>query len=247
MNYAKHYETLIDKHGSKAKPDTYSELHHILPKCLGGGEEESNLVYLSAEAHYVAHQLLVKINPEHYGVSYAAMLMTRIGRGKGNGRACNKYYAWLKKRFSKLQSMIMKEWLKENGNPSTRADVKKLRSAAWSGENNPCYGKPNWKAIEAASKVTKGKKLKPEHATKVSSSIAKWHRDNPERHPMKDPQILAKAVASRRATYERKKEQGLLNPIRAICVECGMESTIGNIIKHQKSKNHHGIERKNRE
>ena len=94
MNYAKHYESLINKHGSVVKPKEYAERHHIVPKCLGGLDEESNLIYLSAEAHYVAHQLLVKINPTHYGLSYAAMLMTRVG--KGTKRVNNKYYSWLK-------------------------------------------------------------------------------------------------------------------------------------------------------
>lgn len=107
MDYLNHYNLLISKHGSIEKPSGYSERHHILPKCLGGSDEANNLVYLSAEAHYVAHQLLVKMNPRHYGISYAAMLMTRVGNGKGNGRVSNKYYAWLKNKFSKLQSTMI--------------------------------------------------------------------------------------------------------------------------------------------
>ena len=79
MNYARHYDLLIQKHGSAVKPKVYSERHHIVPKCLGGTDKESNLIYLSAEAHYVSHQLLVKMYPNHQGLSYAAMLMTRVG------------------------------------------------------------------------------------------------------------------------------------------------------------------------
>lgn len=205
MNYAKHYQLLISKYGSVGKPEGYSERHHILPRCLGGGDEESNLIYLSAEAHYVAHQLLVRMNPDNYGVSYAAMLMTRIGHGKGNGRAGNRYYAWLKKRFSKLQSLMMKEWLKENANPSTRADVKKKRSAAWSGEKNPSYGKPNWKSIEAAARATRGKPQSEEHKRRKSEAIAAYWRANPDKHPMKNPETVAKAAASRKATHARKR------------------------------------------
>ena len=58
MDYQKHYEQLIAKHGSRDKPDGYSERHHILPKSMGGSDEASNLVYLSAKAHFVAHHLL---------------------------------------------------------------------------------------------------------------------------------------------------------------------------------------------
>lgn len=126
MNYQNHYCLLIKKYGSLTKPDQYSERHHILPRCLGGSDDGSNLVYLSAEAHYVAHQLLVKMNPDHYGVSYAAMLMTRTGNGKGNGRSKNKHYSWLKERFSRLNGVRMSEHMKTN-NPSQLPHVKEMR------------------------------------------------------------------------------------------------------------------------
>lgn len=203
MNYARHYELLIQKHGSVTKPKWYAERHHIVPKCLGGPDEESNLIYLSAEAHYVAHQLLVKMNPEHHGLSYAAMLMTRVGRS--DARVSNKYYSWLKRKYSKVQSVIMKEWLKENGNPSQREDVKIKRREAWLGEKNPSYGKPNWKSIEAATNATRGKKQSKEHNRKKSEAIKKWHEENKDKHPMKNPETLAKAIASRKATAERKR------------------------------------------
>ena len=132
MNYSEHYIALITKYGRAFKPEGYSERHHIIPRCLGGGEEESNLIYLSAEAHYVAHQLLVKIHPGHYGVSYAAMLMTRIGNGKGNGRASNKYYAWLKKRFSELNAVRVSAHMKGNTHllGHTHSEESKLRMSA---------------------------------------------------------------------------------------------------------------------
>jgi len=58
MNYEKAYLNLLKKHGSEHKPKGYSERHHILPKCMGGSDENDNLIYLSARAHYVAHALL---------------------------------------------------------------------------------------------------------------------------------------------------------------------------------------------
>lgn len=43
------------------KLDYYSERHHILPKSLGGGNEESNLVDLTYREHFLVHWLLTKI------------------------------------------------------------------------------------------------------------------------------------------------------------------------------------------
>lgn len=203
MNYVKHYCNLIERARNRNSLIGYSERHHILPRCLGGSDDESNLVTLTAREHFVAHQLLVKLHPEHVGISYAAMLMTRLGQG--NGRVSNRYYDWLKSRYSKLQSIMMKEWLKEHGNPSEREDVKRKRREAWLGEKNPSFGNPNWKAIKAASEAIRGKPQNEEHSKKISDSIKKWHENNQDKHPMKNPETLAKAVASRRATYLKKK------------------------------------------
>jgi len=61
MDYKKHYDKLIEKHGIEEKPCYYSERHHVVPKCMGGSDELSNLVYLKPKAHFTAHFLLWKI------------------------------------------------------------------------------------------------------------------------------------------------------------------------------------------
>ena len=39
----------------------YVEKHHIIPKCIGGSDESSNLAYLTAKEHFVCHHLLTKM------------------------------------------------------------------------------------------------------------------------------------------------------------------------------------------
>jgi len=58
MDYKKHYQSLIKKHGNKEKPEFYVERHHIIPKCIGGSDKENNLVYLTPKAYFTAHFLL---------------------------------------------------------------------------------------------------------------------------------------------------------------------------------------------
>ena len=70
-------------------------MHHIIPRCLGGSNEKENLVALTPEEHYVAHQLLVKIYPDNSSLTYAALKMV-------HGRSNNKWYGWLKKRYQKI-------------------------------------------------------------------------------------------------------------------------------------------------
>lgn len=50
--------------------------HHILPRCLGGTDEEENLISLSYTDHAKAHVLLAKAYPNNLSLSHAAYLMT---------------------------------------------------------------------------------------------------------------------------------------------------------------------------
>lgn len=65
MNYGCVYEALIEKRRKKPlnRDAVYCERHHFIPRCMGGGNEAWNLVYLTAKEHFVAHHLLHKINP----------------------------------------------------------------------------------------------------------------------------------------------------------------------------------------
>lgn len=203
MDYSRAYDNLMTRAQERERPEGYAESHHILPRCMKGPDVAANRVWLTAREHYVAHQLLVKIHPGHHGLLYAAMMMTR--RGRSQGRVGNRYYAWLKARYSESQSVLMKERLRIHGNPSQREDVKELRRQAWSGEKNPSYGRPNLEQIEALAAAKRGKSHADSHSKAISSSISRWHAQNPDRHPMKNPETVAKAVASRRKTWLAKK------------------------------------------
>lgn len=59
----------------------YSEWHHILPRSLGGGDEDKNLVELTYREHFLAHWLLTKIHTEGRGrraMVYALMCMGTV-------------------------------------------------------------------------------------------------------------------------------------------------------------------------
>ena len=99
MNYQKHYDLLCERARTR-QLDSYTEKHHIIPKCMGGTDESDNLVALTPEEHYVAHQLLVKIYPSHSGLVWAAMQMTWHSVSKK--RINNKLHGWLKRKNQKL-------------------------------------------------------------------------------------------------------------------------------------------------
>jgi len=97
MNYQQIYSDIINRGILRKSIIGYSEIHHIVPKCLGGVNTADNLVKLTPEEHYVCHQLLVKLYPKNKKLMYAARMMCV---SRPNTKRSNKLYGWLKRRNS---------------------------------------------------------------------------------------------------------------------------------------------------
>lgn len=59
--YTNWYFSIISNAKSRTCLEGYSELHHIIPKSLGGSNDPSNLARLSAREHFICHLLLPKM------------------------------------------------------------------------------------------------------------------------------------------------------------------------------------------
>lgn len=96
------YQIYYDKLIARAKNrviDSYTEKHHIIPKCMGGSNKRENLVNLTAREHFIAHQLLVKINPSNSKLIFAVKAMCMYSSQNGEHRVNNRMYGWLRKKF----------------------------------------------------------------------------------------------------------------------------------------------------
>ena len=52
-------KNIIDSRGRFGVPSgVYKERHHIIPKCMGGSDDEDNLIDFNAREHYNAHKIL---------------------------------------------------------------------------------------------------------------------------------------------------------------------------------------------
>jgi hypothetical protein len=81
MDYIKHYEALCYGRQSleRSKQEgEYYELHHILPRSLGGSNTQENLVLLTAREHYIAHLLLYNIYKKVGGVALRKMAFALV-------------------------------------------------------------------------------------------------------------------------------------------------------------------------
>jgi hypothetical protein len=127
MNYTNHYNLLIERAKTRVL-DGYSEQHHIVPRCMGGSEDKSNLVRLTAEEHFVAHQLLAKMYPHNVGLIFAVLAM--------GARINNKRYGWVRRRFAEKMSAIDRSGWKSK-KPHSESHKKKIAESvkkSWESE-----------------------------------------------------------------------------------------------------------------
>lgn len=96
MNYTKIYESFILDRQGKPAPDGYAELHHILPRSLGGSNKSENLIKLTSGDHLFAHLLLAKI----FGGKMWCALNLMVICGKYKGRTSRLFYDTVRRRHS---------------------------------------------------------------------------------------------------------------------------------------------------
>ena len=81
--YTNWYNNIITTAQARTLPkNIYIERHHIIPRSLGGNNEQSNLVKLTAREHFVCHLLLTKmtIGRMRYKMSKALTMIMSIRR-----------------------------------------------------------------------------------------------------------------------------------------------------------------------
>lgn len=86
MQYNKIYTNIIER-AKYRQLKGYSEKHHIIPRCLGGTDDKSNIVTLTYREHFLCHKLLCKIYPGNLKLICAISFM--IYSSKKNKRLIN--------------------------------------------------------------------------------------------------------------------------------------------------------------
>ena len=83
--YQKWYDHLIDRARNRTI-EGYVERHHIVPRSLGGTNEKSNLVALTAREHLIAHMLLPRFVENKAPMWQAVWMMMNTQGRKLTGR-----------------------------------------------------------------------------------------------------------------------------------------------------------------
>lgn len=169
MDYAAHYERLIARARGRVLTG-YKERHHVLPKCMGGGNEPSNLVDLTPEEHYVAHQLLVKMHPSVNGLVLSAIRMARQCTS-------NKAYGWLRRRYAKWRTgraatadTRVRMSLGQTGRKHKQETKDKIRAANLRNGNMPRMTDERRRELAAKTRGIKRAPFTAEHRAKIGAS-----------------------------------------------------------------------------
>lgn len=109
MNYTKIYNNIINNRKDNV-PVGYTENHHIIPRCLGGTDDRSNLVRLTAKEHFICHLLLTKMyakgSNEYYKMVHAFLMMLVISTTNKRRYITSKKYEQLKCNRSVIMSTL---------------------------------------------------------------------------------------------------------------------------------------------
>lgn len=129
----------------------YKEKHHILPRCLGGKDNQENLVELTAREHFIVHMLLCKftVGQAKYKMAYAFHAMCKLK---------NKYHNRKYITNSKLAEKFRIQFNKALIGRKLPEYVKEKIANSLKGEKSFWYGKQHTQETkDKMSKKAKGK------------------------------------------------------------------------------------------
>ena len=168
-NKYKQWHDNIIARGKKRKLIGYKEVHHILPKSLGGSNDKSNLVELTAREHFIVHMLLCKftIGQAKMKMSYGFHAMCKL-KNKFHNR---EYVA-----NSKLAEKFRIEFNKALIGRKLPKYVKEKIANSLKGKNSFWFGKKHTQETkDKMSKKAKGRKnaLGMKHTENAKQKMSK--------------------------------------------------------------------------
>jgi hypothetical protein len=240
--YSKTYFNIITR--AKLREVTgYTESHHIVPRCMGGLNDNDNLVSLTAREHLICHMLLPHMvsSTEYKSKLYHACGMMVCGNKHGR-----KYTS---RQFERARLYHSKgNTLRQTGLKMNLSDSERLRRSAVMKEarKHRSYGPLSQTAKENISKGLLGNiphnKGKPANRitckhcnTSIGgeSNFARWHGDNCKLNPNRK--------TDKNKLFSESQKKSFLNKPRAPnpkyeCSHCSrMIGGLNNLAKHQSS------------
>ena len=160
--YTVWYYNIIARANQRVNQEGYFEKHHIIPRSLGGSNEVSNLVKLTAKEHFICHMLLPKMTSgdNRSKMIRAAWMIATMGNKYQNRQLVK----------SRKYCLLKEQWLK-HGNlhkPKTEEHKQKLRA-------------PKTDEHKKALSLSRiGKSWGHKHSNETKSKMSTWQKGLPK-------------------------------------------------------------------
>lgn len=195
--YSKYYHDLVDfcknKYPGRDKSiyTDYLEEHHILPRCMGGKDEDSNLVLMNYRCHVLAHCLLFLMDQDNVSLAWAARCMLQIQtRGSINYATSIEDIISCSEKLKELANSSAKKpivCLDVNlniirvyeGTLDINKDGFKAKTVSYSIREGRLHFGYFWKTLEEVEKEFP-KELETYYKLSESGKLPKLHNDDPE-------------------------------------------------------------------
>lgn len=173
ITYKEFIDNILKTRGRFACGEEYHERHHIVPKCMGGTNDEENLIDLFAREHFESHRLLAIENPENKKLVYA---WNRICNSRnGDYQITQEEYEEVRKAHRDAVSGENNFWYGKH----LPKEIRKKLSESKSGEKHPNYGKNLSEKTKRKMSLAAtgrgnpfyGKHLSKEHKNKISNAM----------------------------------------------------------------------------
>lgn len=107
--YTRWYYSIINRANARSVSG-YTEKHHIIPKSLGGSNNPSNLVSLTAREHFICHMLLTKMVVGKYRqkMSHALWAMSTLKKD------CQERYKLKSFQYEMARTQYISQFKKKN-------------------------------------------------------------------------------------------------------------------------------------
>lgn len=208
--YSRIYFSIIERAKSR-KLETYTESHHIIPKSLGGSNDKSNLVDLTAREHFICHRLLTRMTTgvAKQKMTFAAWALTMRNQYKEKIKISSRTYEFLKEERAKVL----------RGKPLLEEARQKLIKA---NTGKPCSDEKR----EKIRKSNTGKKQSEE--TKRKRALARTgFRNTPE--TIEKMRKSARAFVEKRGPMSEEQRQKIrearakqkITTVQVTCPHCG--------------------------
>jgi hypothetical protein len=167
--YTKCYYSIINRAKSRDLPkETYTEKHHIIPKSLGGANDQNNLIRLTAKEHRLVHILLPRmtIDPAHTKSMWYALWMMLRTKNVAQQRKISKGSA-----FNLAKIEVAKNSSQLHKGKTISKETREKLSKSCAGRLSAFKGKTH--SAEAKQKLSaahKGKITSPETVAKILES-----------------------------------------------------------------------------